>query len=1056
MAAATLAVFALLVMSALRERHERQRMELIGNLAQIVAQSLDDTLAARKSDALIHQASASYAAMYRQWRQAAARGVEMTVLTNRLQELKHLKRWHGVSLHDEAGRLVWSTLPAPVAVNATWQAAVDRASANDQIVQIDPETDPSDQVTFALVTPLASDQAGRHPVLTVHVSAATHIAPALRRAARLQRGLQAVLVLPEGRQWRAYTAGDGTHGASLISRPALAEGLPADLATLGVHLARDESSAGHTALLQPVAGSQWWVMLTSDDAVDRADLMGQIGWIGLAALFSILVTFVLFWESRRKELRALSNRDALHQAERLRTLQLLDAVMDGAGVVVIALDLDGRALLCNNEAAHVAGLSEPVRPGQALGPLLPSEVRGPETDTVHGRRSIANETWPTPVGPRIFSVARGPLRDTTGKPFGHYAIARDVTSQQESGAALARSEQQLALALHGAELGMWDWHVPSGRVDLNRRWSEMLGYRPEEVDPHVSSWQSLVHPDDLSLIAAELTPHLEGRTATYRSEHRLRHRDGRWIWVLDAGRVVERDAQGRPLRAVGIHLDISDRRLAEAALARSREELEQRVVERTEALAEATRRAEAASRAKSAFLANMSHEIRTPMNAIVGLSRLMSVSAVDARQADRIAKIERAAEHLMTLINDILDLSKIETGRLGLEVVVFSLPELLEQVQGLVTPQADARGLRLSVDAPGLPEHLLGDPTRVRQALLNLASNAVKFTLEGSVTLRVRALDTTADGLLLKFEVEDTGIGIEPDQAVRLFKPFEQGDSSTTRRFGGTGLGLAITRRLAELMGGEAGLHSTPGHGSCFWFSARLQCAAAASAKPATGPGTSAEMQARHTGCRVLLAEDDAVNQEVALAMLEAANLVVEVAHDGAMALQMALTEPFDAVLMDLHMPGLDGLDATRQLREAGCNTPVIAITASAYPEDRQRCVAAGMNGFIAKPFEQGELYRELMTYLPVRPGPSPAASSADATTEGVPPEELRQTLARLHLKLMRGDAAAREIVVEQGQRLAHGLGPEGQRLVDRVLQFDLEVALGIADKLLKRQPVPG
>ena len=1079
MAVACIAMLTLLVLSNLRDRYEHHRMDMLGNLAQISAQSLGDALASRMADATSHRASVLYASMYRDWRDAVARGHDAPALTNRLRELQHLKRWHGVSLHDEQGRLIWSTLPgrsvmatptgsnpsgpsAPPAarpdlpaVSPAWQAAVLRASAANQILQVGPQPDSADLVTFALVTPLATGEPGRHPVLTVHLDTGTLIAPALRRASRMQRGLQAVLLVPEAGRWRAYGTGDTVRHAALVPRPALADGLPRDLATLGLHTLRDESSATHAALLQPVPGSGWWVMLASDDAVARAELLGQLGWTGLAALLAIVITLALFRERRRNEMHTLSHRDALHQADRLRTLQMLDAVMDGAGVVVIALDLEGRALLCNTEAARVAGLARPTPPGELLGPLLPAELRGPAQRVSHGRRSSEDETWPTPVGPRIYSVARGPLRDAEGRPFGHYAIARDVTSQRESAAALERSEQQLALALHGAELGLWDWHVPSGRVAFNRRWTEMLGYRLEEVEPNVTSWQSLVHPDDLSVIEADLKPHLEGRTTAYRCEHRLRHRDGHWIWVLDAGRVVERDAQGQAVRAVGIHLDISDRRAAEAALASSREELERRVVERTEALAEATRRAEAASHAKSAFLANMSHEIRTPMNAIVGLSRLMSAAATDARQADRIGKIERAAEHLMTLIGDILDLSKIEAGRLGLEAVAFSLPELLEQVQGLVTPQAEARGLQLGVDAPGLPEHLLGDPTRVRQALLNLASNAVKFTPQGRVTLRVRALNATADGLLLKFEVEDTGIGIEPEQAARLFKPFEQGDSSTTRRFGGTGLGLAITRRLAELMGGETGLRSTPGRGSCFWFSARLKPASSEVVMADSGPGTLAEMQARHTGCRVLLAEDDLVNQEVARAMLEAANLVVDTALDGAMALQMALAEPFDAVLMDLHMPGTDGLDATRQLREAGCRVPIIAITASAYPEDRLQCEAAGMDGFIAKPFEQGELYRELLTHLPVKARAAGALAPAvhETVARDASPEALQQLLLRLHGKLVRGDAAAREIVVEHGQQLAHGLGPEGQRLVERVLQFDLEVALGIADRLLERLP---
>ncbi len=259
-----------------------------------------------------------------------------------------------------------------------------------------------------------------------------------------------------------------------------------------------------------------------------------------------------------------------------------------------------------------------------------------------------------------------------------------------------------------------------------------------------------------------------------------------------------------------------------------------------------------------------------------------------------------------------------------------------------------------------MPERLVGDPTRLRQALLNLASNAVKFTQQGHVAIRVLTQSAVHDTLRLQFEVEDTGIGLDPEQVSRLFQPFEQGDASTTRHFGGTGLGLAITRRLAQLMGGEVGVRSTCS-GSLFWFTALLAPAAQEAAPPKAAADPLARLRATHAGRHVLLVDDDEVNREVACAMLDLAGLRVTTASDGQAAVSTCLAERFDAVLMDLFMPGVDGLDATRQLRAAGLQLPILAMTASAFDEDRARCLQAGMTGFVPKPFDPAELYAALL-----------------------------------------------------------------------------------------------
>ncbi|MEY4764296.1 MAG: hypothetical protein RI907_969 [Pseudomonadota bacterium] len=417
-------------------------------------------------------------------------------------------------------------------------------------------------------------------------------------------------------------------------------------------------------------------------------------------------------------------------------------------------------------------------------------------------------------------------------------------------------------------------------------------------------------------------------------------------------------------------------------------------------LRQALQQAAQASEAKSMFLSNMSHEIRTPLNAILGFTYLMAHNCRDAQLGDRLGKVDAAARHLMHIIDDLLDLSKVEAGKMALENLPLVLDDLLVSSLDMVRPHAEAKGLALQMHKVGaLPVRVVGDVTRIRQCLLNFLTNAVKFTEQGGVTLNVLVLNEGTDTLRLRFEVCDTGEGIAPEAQARLFNSFEQADASVTRRHGGTGLGLALTRQLAQLMGGEVGVQSTPGQGSRFWFTANLGRVLAVSpviaalqpAPDVTAIWAGAEWRAAVQDKRVLMAEDNPVGQLLARELLAMAGVRVDVASDGARAVQMAESVAYDLLLLDMQLPELDGLSVARRLRASrGTGLPIVAMTANASAQAQLDCQGAGMNDHLAKPVTVDALHHVLARWLvaPTPLGDLPPWHAALKRSDGPPPHK--------------------------------------------------------------------
>jgi PAS domain S-box-containing protein len=672
----------------------------------------------------------------------------------------------------------------------------------------------------------------------------------------------------------------------------------------------------------------------------------------------------------------------------------LNSILDSAQTLgIMALDAEQRIAFFNPAAETIFGLTEQQAVGRPLEALEAStgldaeRIRAGLGQAQGNGEAVFESSGFAGQPERIFESRIAPVRAADQRALGFLLTTRDVTDERsytqrmeqlneeleervrqrtlelESSRASLESAQQIAA------IGSWEWDLTSEQLLWSAEMYRIFGLEPSAGEPPLETLLELAHPDDRARFETAIRELQQAIRLQYDIEFRI----------------IRRDREERVLRAIGRRLDNTDGR--GARLLGTLQDITERYRLMDE-LVKAKEAAEYASQAKSRFLANMSHEIRTPMNAIIGMTELVLETALDLQQHKLLKSACSSAHALMTILNDVLDVSKLESGKMALETILFSLPELLQELIDTTAAGARRHALELRLEiSEGVPACVLGDPTRLRQVLTNLLSNAVKFTPEGSIRLVVAPVAGEDN---LQFSVIDTGIGISAAHRRKLFERFSQADQSMTRRYGGTGLGTAIAKGIVEQMQGRIWVESEEGQGSRFHFIVPLpaapgvsDCSSQADASLTDEPWT--------RPLRILLAEDIEINQELVELRLSQRGHQMRIAGDGQQALDLHAAEDFDLILMDVHMPQMSGDQAVRLIRQreqqSGQHIPIIMLTASVLPSDQQQCFDAGADDFVAKPIDFGDLYRKMARHFPTQEGPvAAAAATGPAAQQALPP----------------------------------------------------------------------
>jgi PAS domain S-box-containing protein len=682
-----------------------------------------------------------------------------------------------------------------------------------------------------------------------------------------------------------------------------------------------------------------------DDKAGRP-LTGLIEFLSMAGLYGLLLAIAMLHDSMKDHLREKANRS------RKRFQDVASVSSDW----IWEIDRDGRYTYCSGSVGRVLGY----QPDELLGTRAFDLIDADDLDrcTAVFERAVADEApfvdlvnrCVTRSGATVCVTTSGvPIFDESGTLIGYRGIDRDITDRIRSEQALRQANERFALAAEIAGIGVWEWDAGTDDVTWDRQMHRIYGVDPDTDERLYDVWKSSVHPDDEETVNRHVQHSIrtgDDIDVTFR----IRPGDGKTTWIRSFARLGSTEVGEQRRKWTGVSYDVTKLKRAE---------LEMRE------LAEA---AQTASLAKSAFLANMSHEMRTPLNGVIGMTSLLLEGDLEAEQAARAQTIRASSEALLAIVNDVLDFSKIEAGKVIIDESPFAPRDLLHDVWQMFSPTAEQQGiaLRFVVD-PTVPERVVSDAGRLRQILVNLVGNSLKFTPEGEVSVEVKAgSEDCEEPETLTFSVRDTGVGIPEDKLDTIFESFAQADVSTARRHGGTGLGLSISKKLVEAMGGSIVVDSAPGRGAAFRFEVRVSKAGPA---PEVRDESDAAALPR-PGARVLLVDDNAVNLRVAKAMLERLDLEVDEAGDGERALELLAERRYDVVLMDVQMPGMDGLAATRRLRsgESGAldsKLPVIAMTAHALAEDREACLHAGMDDYLTKPIVREALRDALARWIP-------------------------------------------------------------------------------------------